>query len=180
MSGRRRGGSGRGLITAVVALGCCLLSAPTAHADLDDLFDTVIGGAAAGTDQVDLADVPGDPGDFGGLDIHGVLDDPLTQLDQVLHGAPGQLGSEPAPVDSAPGAATGAAPGAERPAESGSSGGAPSLPKFSLPNAPSGGSGGSGGGGSGGGDTKPKPKVNTSASNGNPATLAAPEPAAVP
>src|SRR5690625_1312655 len=83
MSGRRRGGSVRGVVTALLALGCCLLSAPDAHADLDDLLDTVIGEAAAG---VEPGGLPADSGD----------------LDRVLQGAPGAApadGTADAPAD---------------------------------------------------------------------------------
>lgn len=190
MSGRRRGGSGRGpklgSIATFVALGCCLPSAPTAYADFDDLFDNVIGAAAAGAEQTDLAGVVGDPGDLGGLDIHGVLNDPLAQLDQMFHttpDAPASAGPDAGPdAPAGPDGGNDANAGAEHSSEGGSSNNLPGLPKFSLPSTGSGSGGsGSGGspGGSGGGDSKPKPKVNASASNGNPAA-AAPEAAAVP
>lgn len=194
MSGRRRGGSGVRVVTAVLALGCCLLAAPAAHADFDDLLDTVIGAAAAGTD-VDLAGVPVDAVDFG--DLGGVLQDPLGQLDQVLHDAPGYPdtpadtgtpGDTGAPADGAP--ADGSpetGTGAEHHSEDGS-GRLPSIPKFSMPSSGSGsggnggGSGGNGGGSGGSGGGAPRAKANTSATHGTPAATPTllPEPAAVP
>lgn len=183
MSGRGRGGSGRGHRMAaargavtMLSVGFCLLTAPAAHADLDDLLDTVIGAASA----VDVADVPGDPVD---LDASGVLQDPLTQLDQLFHDSPGQLGSESAPADAGaptdvgisgdgaptnPGDTNSTPGGAEHDgSNSGNSSNTPSLPKFSMPSSGSG-SGGSGSGGSGGGPGSSaakgaKTKANTSA-----------------
>jgi len=161
MSGRRRGGSVRGVVTALLALGCCLLSAPDARADLDDLLDTVIGEAVAGVDPGGL------PADSGDLDVPGVLDDPLNGLDRVLQGTPGA-----APADGT----------ADAPADAGHEGGSgsmPSVPKVSIPSTGSG-SGGSGSGGSGsggsGGSGGARTKANTSAA----APAGAPQPAAVP
>lgn len=203
MSGRRRGGSGRGLkhssVAALVTLGCCLLSAPTANADFDDLIDTVLAAATTGPDPADLAGIPGGFGDF---DVNSVLDDPLAQLDQVLHGAPGQLGlgePESAPADTThdpdtppdtthdsgttpgttPGAGSGATTGSEHGTSSGSSGNSPSLPKFSMPSSGSGG-GGNGGGGSGGsggsGNGATKSKANAGASKSSATPPATPQP----
>lgn len=200
MNGHRRGGSGPGLkhssVAALVALGCCLLSAPAANADFDDLLDTVLAAATAGPDPADLAGIPGDLGGFGDFDVHGVLDDPLAQLDQALHGAPGQLGlgepdSGPADTthdtgttpDTTPGATpdagsgSGSTTGSEHGTSGGSSANSPSLPKFSMP---SGGNGGSGGGpgGSGGssGNGATKTKANAGATKDALAPVATPQP----
>lgn len=198
MSGRRRGGSGRGVVTAFLALGCCLLAAPAAHADFDDLLDTVLGAATAGAD-VDLGGLPADSVDLGDL---GAFQDPLAQLDQLFHDTPGPTDGTPeAPTDGTPDAPAEAGPGAptdttsdtptgaEHHGESGNSNNLPSLPKFSIPSTGSG-SGGSGGGGGGPGGSGgsngsngsngsvTKTKANTSATNGIPTPV--PEPASVP
>lgn len=161
MSGR---GSVRGVVTAFLTLGCCLLAAPTAHADFDDLLDTVLGAATAGADVDPGGLLPADTGDLGDL---GVLQDPLAQLDQLFHDTPGAAdatsahGTPDSPTDATPvegtpdgaehgsGAPSGDTPGgAEHGSESSSSNNTPSLPKFSLPSTGNG-SGGSGGGPSG-------------------------------
>lgn len=169
MSGRRRGATGRGWkhssVAALATLGCCLLSAPVANADFDDLLDVVLGAATAGPD---LGDLGGIPGDLGAFDVHDFLQDPLAQLDQAFHDSPGQFGlGEPdsgsadashdpgtAPdttPDTTPDQGSGTTPdhGSGSDSEHDSSGGnssnSPSLPKFSMP------SGGNGGGGNGGG-----------------------------
>ncbi|BBX24262.1 hypothetical protein MTER_36730 [Mycolicibacter terrae] len=191
MSGR---GSVRGAVTAFVALGCCLLAAPTAHADFDDLLDTVLGAAAAGAD-LGPGEIPADPGDLGDL---GVLQDPLGQLDQLFHETPGSVDADPAygapdspahgapdsPGDGGYGAPSGTTPGgAEHNSEGEGSERLPSLPKFSIPSTGngSGGSGGSGGGSGGSGNSgssAPRTKANAGATNGS--TAPTPEPAAVP
>lgn len=189
MSGRRHGGVGLATVTAVVALGCCLLSAPAAHADFDDLLDTIIGAASAGAD-VDLAGIPAGFGDIGDL---GVLNDPLSQLDQLFHDAPGPADTPPdgtsdAPADGSPDAPAGATHDTtEHSSEGGSSNSSSSLPKFSMPStgSGSGGSGGGPGGGSGGSGGSGSPnagarKANTSASNGTPTAAPAPQPEALP
>lgn len=176
MSGPRRGGSGRGqraaarVTATVVSAGLCLLVAPAAHADLDDLLDTVIGAASAGPDPVDVVDIPAGSVD---LDASGVLQDPLAQLDQVLHGAPGQLSPEPAtagtpteansdsPSDTTPAPAN----GEHQTGNSENSNNSSSFPKLSMPSGGNGG-GGSGGGGNGSGapgGNNNKTKANTSA-----------------
>ncbi|MEB3031240.1 hypothetical protein [[Mycobacterium] nativiensis] len=187
MSGRRGGGAGRGWkhssVAALAALGCCLLSAPTANADFDDLIDSVLGAATAGPD---LSDVGGVPADLGTFDVQNVLNDPLAQLDQVFHDSPGQLGlGEPTsgPADTSHGTGTtpdtpsgttpdsgsgsGATTGSEHQGSGGNSSNSPSLPKFSLPSGGNGGGGsgggGNGGGGNGGGNNAAKTKSNTSA-----------------
>lgn len=181
MSGRRRGGSGRGVVTAFLALSCCLLAAPTAHADFDDLLDTVLGAASAGAD-VDPGGLPADA-DLGDL---GVLQDPLGQLDQLFHDTPGSGDGTPeAPTAAGPDASTDhpsePTTSGEHSGESSGSNHLPSLPKFSMPSSGSGGSGGSGGGpggGSGGSNTgATKTKANTSATSPAAPT---PEPAPVP
>lgn len=167
MSGR---GSVRGVVTAFLTLGCCLLAAPTAHADFDDLLDTVVGAATAGADVDPAGLLPADPGDLGDL---GVLQDPLTQLDQLFHDAPGTADATPgygtpdSPTDATP--ADGTPGGAEHGSESDDSNNTPSLPKFSLPSTGngSGGSGGSGGGPGGSGGSSAgngAKKANSSAS----------------
>ncbi|MEB3020466.1 hypothetical protein [[Mycobacterium] crassicus] len=191
MSGRRGGGAARGWkhssVAALAALGCCLLSAPTANADFDDLIDSVLGAATAGPD---LGDVGGVPADLGTFDVQNVLNDPLAQLDQVFHDSPGQLGlgeptSGPADTghgtgttpdtptgttpDSHPDSGSGSTTGSEHQGSGGNSSNSPSLPKFSLPsggsgNGGSGGGGnGGGGGGNGGGNNATKTKSNSSA-----------------
>lgn len=200
MSGRRRGGAGPGWkhssVAALAALGCCLLSAPTANADFDDLLDTVLGAATAGPD---LGDVGGVPADLGSFDVQNVLNDPLAQLDQVFHGSTGQLGlGEPAsgpadtshdtgttpdtPAGTTPetGSGSGATTGSEQTGSGGNSSNSSSLPKFSLPSGGNGGGGsgggGNGGGGNGAGNNAAKTKSNTSGTNAGPT----PQPAAVP
>lgn len=184
MSGRRRGGTGQGVVTALLAaLGCCLLAAPAAHADFDDLLDTVLGAATAA--DVDLGGIPGDPGDLGDIGDLGVLQDPLGQLDQLFHDTPSSADSTPdTPADGAPDTPADGTPdgtpdgtgSAEHGSESGSSNNLPSIPKFSIPStgSGSGGSGGGGSGGSGGGGGPAvggaKTKANTSAT---PATVPA-------
>ncbi|WP_409436182.1 hypothetical protein [Mycobacterium sp. SMC-14] len=184
MSGPRGGGLGRGqravarVTATIVSAGFCLLVAPAAHADLDDLLDTLIGAASAGPDPVDVADIPAGSLD---LDASGVLQDPLAQLDQVLHDAPGQFSPEPAtagsPAEVNPGAPSdtdSGAPGETTPTpadgehhtgNSENSNNPTSFPKLSMP---SGGNGGGGSGGSGNGSGAPggnnnKVKSNTSA-----------------
>lgn len=176
MSGRRRGGSGWGVtvVAAFAALGCCLLSAPTANADFDDLLDTVLGSAAAGADQLDLGGVPAD---LGGFDVHDVLNDPLTQLDQVLHSNPGQpAGGEPESGPADTGHDTGTDTGHDTPG--GSSGNSPSLPKFSMPSGGNGGGGSGGGpGGSGGsGNGATRTKANANATKDTAVPVPAPQP----
>lgn len=173
MSGRRRGGSRAGVVAAFLALGCCLLAAPTAQADFDDLLDSIVGAATAGADA-DPGALPADPGDLG--DLGGVLQDPLGQLDQLFHQG---AGDDPTP--DSPEASSDGTPdphtGAEN--EDGSShSSVPSLPKFSLPGSGSGsgGSGGGSGGSGGGGGGAPRTKSNASATNAVPT----PQPAAVP
>ena len=176
MSGRRQGGAVWGVVTAFLALGCCLLSAPAAHADLDDLFDTVIG-AADGADPGAIPDGSADLADLG------VLNDPLAQLDQVFHETPGPAAATPGgvPMDAGSGVPTGgtpdSAPGTEHGDDGGSSHNLPNVPKFSMPGSGSGGSGGSGGGpGGSGGSGNPagatKARTTTSATG---APLAPPQ-----
>ncbi|MDQ2627173.1 MAG: hypothetical protein M3Y90_09260, partial [Actinomycetota bacterium] len=123
MSGRRGGGSGRRVVTALLAVSCCLLAAPAAHADFDDLLDPLLG---AGADP-DWGGLPPDSADIGDL---GVLQDPLSQLDQLFHDS-----SSPAdgPAESAPGAPTNdpsdSTEGDEHSSASGGSNNLPSLPK---------------------------------------------------
>lgn len=175
MSGRRRGGSGRGVAAAVLALSCCLLSAPAANADFDDLFDIVFG--AAGGVDVDPGDLPLDP---GGFDVSQVLQDPLAQLDQLFHDAPGEpdagSAADPGPGDhtgsdsdgeaTPPADNTGAPSGSPR--HDGNSENSNSTSNF--PKMPGGG-GGNGGGGNGGGSGSP-------ANNAKKANAAATKPAA--
>jgi hypothetical protein len=177
MSGRRRSGTGRGVVTAFLALGCCLLAAPAVHADFDDLLDTVLG--AANATDVDLGAFPGDAGDLGNLGDLGVLQDPLGQLDQLFHDTPGSAdGTSDAPVGATPDTHTDGTPdgtgSAEHDSDSGSSNHLPSVPKFSLPSNGSGGSGGGPGGSGGSGSPAgggAKTKANTSAT---PAAVPAP------
>lgn len=178
MSGRRVGGWGRGVVAAVLALSSCLLAAPAAHADFDDLLDTLFG---AGVD-VDPGALPADSADIGDL---GVLQDPLSQLDQLFHDSPSSADGNPeesgepaagAPTDG-PSDSTA---GGEHSGESGGSNNLPNLPKFSMPGSGSGGSGGGPGGGSGGGPggsggSNPgtaKTKANTNGTGGAPVTPA--------
>ena len=140
------------MTATIVSAGFCLLVAPAAHADLDDLLDMLIGAASAGPDPVDVADIPAGSVD---LDASGVLQDPLAQLDQVLHdtdsGAPGDTTSTPAD-------------GEHHTGNSENSNNPTSFPKLSMP---SGGNGGGGSGGSGNGSGAPggnnRVKSNTSA-----------------
>ncbi|WP_234821447.1 hypothetical protein [Mycolicibacter virginiensis] len=184
MSGPRGGALGRlqraaaRTTATIVFAGFCLLVAPAAHADFEDLLDTVIGAASTGPDPVDIADLPAGSLD---LDASGVLQDPLAQLDQVLHGEPGQLIPEPAtagtPAESNPGDPSdtnSGAPGDTTPnpgngehqaGNSENSNNPTSFPKFSMPGGGNGG-GGSGGGGNGSGApgaNNAKTKSNTSA-----------------
>jgi len=184
-------------VAALVALGCCLLSTPAANADFDDLLDTVLGAATVGPDPGDLAGIPADLGAIGDFDVHGVLEDPLAQLEQVLHGTPGQLvlgepesgpadpthdpDTTPEPThdpDTTPGAGSGAT-GSEQGNSGGGSGNSASLPKFSMPGSGSGG-GGNGGGGSGGsggsGNGTARSKANAGATKSNATPPAAPRP----
>lgn len=176
MSGRRRGGSGAGVVAAFLALGCCLLAAPTAHADFDDLLDGIFGAATAGAD-VDLGAIPAEPGDLG--DLGGVLQDPLGQLDQLFHQG---AGDDPTPDTAGSGASSDGTPDTHTGADENEGGSShnslPSMPKFSLPSSGSGGSGGGSGGsgGGGGGGGAPRTKSNTSATNAAPT----PQPTAVP
>lgn len=156
MSSRRRGGSGIGVVAAAVALGCCL-SAP-AHADFDDLLDTVIGVADAGPG--DPGGLPADSGDLGSL---GVLRDPLGQLDQLFHDTPGESDGTPTDTD------------ADH--EGSGSNNLPSVPKFGIPGTGNGSGSGGGPGGSGGSNGgAAKAKANAGASNAGPA----PRPEAMP
>lgn len=184
MSGPRGGALGRAqraaarVTATIVSAGFCLLVAPVAHADLDDLLDTVIGAASAGPDPVDIADLPAGSLD---LDASGVLQDPLAQLDQLLHGEPGQLSPEPAtagtPAEATPGTPpdansgtpgdTNSTPGngEHQAGNSENSNNPTNFPKFSMPGGGNGG-GGSGGGGNGSGApgaNNTKAKSNTSA-----------------
>lgn len=158
----------------MLSAGLCLFAAPAAHADFDDLLDTVIGAATAGTDQLaDVADIPGSAVD---LDMSSVLQDPLAQLDQLFH--------EPAAAGASADADTSADTGSAAPGDTDSgtstgeqndenSGNSLNLPKLSMPsggNGSGGNGGGSGGngGGSGGNGSGPashgaKAKANTSA-----------------
>lgn len=152
--------------------GLCLLLAPAAHADLDDLLDTVIGAASAAADPVDAVGIPDGSVD---LDASGVLQDPLVQLDQLLHGSSGQAEPEPAgtnPDTSAdanqgtPADTSGTSTGAEHQSgNSENSNNSTSFPKLSMPSGGSGGSGsgGSGNGGGSGGQAGNRTKSNTSA-----------------
>ncbi|MGV0748920.1 hypothetical protein [Mycolicibacter minnesotensis] len=149
-----------------------------AHADLDDLLDTVIGAVSAGPDPVDIADLPAGSLD---LDASGVLQDPLAQLDQLLHGEPGQLSPEPATAGTPAEATSGTPPdtnsgapgdtnstpgnGEHQAGNSENSNNPTNFPKFSMPGGGNGG-GGSGGGGNGSGApgaNNTKTKSNTSA-----------------
>ncbi|WP_231383941.1 hypothetical protein [Mycobacterium sp. UM_WGJ] len=176
MSGPRGGGLSRGqraaarVTATIVSAGFCLLVAPAAHADLEDLLDIVIGAASAGPDPVDVADLPA-----GSVDLaaSGVLQDPLAELDQLLHGEPGQLSPEPA-TESSPGTPTDTNSGDTTPTpangehhtgDSENSNNSTSFPKLSMPSGGNGG-GGSGGGGNGSGaqgGNNTKTKSNTSA-----------------
>ncbi|GFG71905.1 hypothetical protein MSEN_36250 [Mycolicibacter senuensis] len=154
------------------------MAAPAAHADFDDLLDPLLG---AGADP-DWGGLPPDSADIGDL---GVLQDPLSQLDQLFHDS-----SSPAdgPAESAPGAPTNdpsdSTEGDEHSSASGGSNNLPSLPKFGMPGSGSGGSGGGPGGGSGGGPggsggSNPgaaKTKANTSSAGGAAVVPPAPQP----
>ena len=188
MSGPRGGGLGRGqraaarVTATIVSAGFCLLVAPAAHADLDDLLDTVIGAVSVDAAPIDVADIPAGPVD---LAASGVLQDPLAQLDQVLHDAPGQSGPEAvtagaptqtnpdSPSDTNPGAPGDTTPtpanGEHQPGNSENSNNSTGFPKLSMPSGGNGGGGsggGSGGGGNGSGATagaNKQAKANTSA-----------------
>ncbi|UVO13720.1 hypothetical protein NM962_06455 [Mycobacterium sp. SVM_VP21] len=163
------------MTATIVSAGFCLLVAPAAHADLDDLLDTLIGAVSAGPDPVDVADIPAGSLD---LDASGVLQDPLAQLDQVLHDAPGQFSPEPAtagtpaetnpgtPADTDSGAPGGTTPtptdGEHHTGNSENSNNSNSFPKLSMP---SGGNGGGGSGGSGNGAGSPGGNGNKVKSN---------------
>lgn len=151
----------------MLSAGLCLFAAPAAHADFDDLLDTVIGAATAGTDQLaDVADIPGSAVD---LDVSSVLQDPLAQLDQLFH--------EPAAAGASADADTSAGDGSAAPGDTDSgtstgdqndenSGNSLNLPKLSMPsggNGSGGNGGGSGGNGGGPASHGAKAKANTSA-----------------
>lgn len=158
MRGPRRGGSGRGLraparvTAAMVSAGFCLLAAPAAHADFEDLIDTLIGAASAG--PIDVADIPSGSMD---LDAAGVLQDPLAQLDQVLHGSPDQPSPEPATA----GASTETNPDAPSDTNSGTTGDATPTP------AGSGHQGGNSGGSGNSGSSANSGSSGSSGSSGN-------------
>ena len=141
-------GSGRVVVAALATLGCCLLCAPAANADFEDLLDPFFGAALAGPDlgdtgAVDLPEV---------ADVNSVLNDPLAQLEQLFHDSPGQTDEHAStPTDTGHDDTTGSGNGnADNHSGDASSANSSSLPKFSMPSGGSGG-GGSGGGGSGGG-----------------------------
>jgi len=165
------------MTATMVSAGFCLLVAPVAHADLEDILDMVIGTAGVGPDPVDVVDLPAGSVD---LDASGVLQDPLAQLDQVLHGEPGQLSPEPAtagtPAEADPDTPSGThsgAPGDTNPTPSNgehqagnseNSTNSNSFPKLSMPSGGNGGGSGGGGNGSGApGGNNTKTKSNTSA-----------------
>ncbi|MBS9535289.1 hypothetical protein KIH27_17020 [Mycobacterium sp. M1] len=123
MGDRRRGGLGSAAVRHRVAGVCCAAGAllgvaagSPAHADIDDLIDTVLNAATAGVDHAGGAlagfspdaFVPGDfdpaafiPGDIAapedlatalaGAAEPGAFTDPLSQLDQAFSGGDAQL-----------------------------------------------------------------------------------------
>ncbi|MEB3062383.1 hypothetical protein [[Mycobacterium] zoologicum] len=141
-------GSGRVVVAALATLGCCLLTAPAASADFEDLFDPFFGVASAGPDLGDAGavDVP------EVADVNSVLNDPLAQLDQLFHSSPAPSGADEqasARADSHDDT-TGSGHSNSDDSNNSSSNNSSSLPKFSMPSGGNGG-GGSGGGGNGGG-----------------------------
>lgn len=138
-------GSGRAVVAALATLGCCLLTAPAANADFEDLLDPFFGAVSVGPDlgdagAVDLPEVS---------DVSSVLNDPLAQLEQLFHDSPGPAGAEEhasAPSDTGHDNSPGSGHStSDTDSGNSSSNNSSSLPKFSMP------SGGNGGGGSGGG-----------------------------